>query len=130
KIGKAVSRAKTGAGRYLLSGFLVAPDGRRWTGLRQARYYLRKSDDGESCMADKDVLETAVVDQMIDDMQSDAFVKELLQMTKRAHEEQDDPTDELKAEIKRLTKENDRLSEMALEMDNPRALFRRIEANE
>lgn len=113
EIGAAVSRAKAGMSRYLLSGLLQTSDGRRWVAAGRS-YRLRSDRGARGRMVPAAALEDAVVQQIRDDFQRPAFVAEFAAAVRRHAAAGPGSLQGLDAEIARLRKQRDRAAKLAI----------------
>lgn len=125
-IGRRVSEAKSGVSDYLLTGVLVAPDGRQWTGYRQAQYKLKAGSGKRGRYVDAKPVEDAVMGQLLRDLRSRQFVRGLV---KKAQElaVAEDPAAELREEIVGINKQIDRATELAMQLEDPSPMLRKVD---
>lgn len=126
EIGRAVSQARAGIGQYLLSGLLVSPDGRYWSGHRGDKYRVKRADGFPGRTVPRSDLDQAVLGQITTDMQSSSFAKELLRLAK----ERNKPSDEsrqLQDRVKELTQKINKAVDMALAVEDAGPFLRRVD---
>lgn len=117
-IGARVSRAKSAMSDYLLTGMMFTSDGRPWTGKNDGRHYrLKPSPAGPGKLVACDMVDRAVLAQITADMQSDAFLGEMLEAS-RAAGLLTDPVKPLRERRARLEREKTRAAELALSVED------------
>ncbi len=109
---------------YLLSGLLLAPDGKAWHGDGDGGYRLA----GKGRRISQQIIETAVVGKLQADMISDAFVAELLDEARRmSTAPPDDRLKPLRTQVTAITVKIGRMAELAAESTAPRPFLEKIE---
>ncbi|HEX9812088.1 MAG TPA: recombinase family protein [Burkholderiales bacterium] len=112
---------------YLLTGLLRTPSGERWHGNGAGRYRL-KTNRVNICQSD---IETNVVRQVLDDMESADFARRLATEAKRyVARHRTDPAGDLRAQIADVTGKISRMMDFAGRMADPDPALREIEALE
>ena len=111
-VGEAVSRAKRARSGFLLTEVLEAPDGRRWEGSGK-HYRLKALGEAEGRWVPADLVDTAVLQKLREDLGAEAFLERLLD-TSQAAAPKSDPTAPIRTEIARLAKEKDKAARLAL----------------
>ncbi len=130
RVGEAISRAKSGVSDYLLTGVLVAPDGRPWIG-QKGRFYRIKAAAGErGRQISAGEVDAAVIARLRQDFGSDLFRHHLLSEAHKQAATAGDGANDHDAEIRDITKQIDRALELAMQMDEPAALLRKADALE
>ncbi len=125
KVGKAVSRAKAAGSPYLLTPLLETPEGRKWQGERR-RYYRLKAEDGmPGNMVALDDLQSAVLDQVMNDAQSPEFVHELGKEARRIAKRQD-PAQPLRRQLAEIDRKISRAGELSLQLEDPTPMIQMI----
>lgn len=118
--GQAISRAKSAASDFLLTGLLKSPDGRNWEGSKQ--YYRVKPRDGKKGrFIARDTVDRFVLDQLSTDLQSDQFLDALIANIQKTHA-QPATLDEAKPLQKRIREIDSMISramDLVLTMDDP-----------
>lgn len=107
---------------YLLTGILVAPDGRAWYGEGGGCYRA-----GKGKRVKQDTLERAVVERVTEDLVADSFVADLAREARKMSEPP--PDEQLKAlrhQIGALDARISKLTMLASEIDTPRPLLEQI----
>lgn len=125
-IGRLVSEGRSGASDYLLTGLLVAPDGRAWTGYRRRQYRLKADNGRRGRYVDMAPLDEAVTGQLLDDLRSPAFVRALTQEA-RAQSETEDPAEDLRADLAAATAQVERATSLAMELTDPSPMLRKVD---
>lgn len=126
RMGKAVSDARRSISPYLLSGVLMAPDGRRWEGWRD-RYRVKGREGLRGCYLVKSDVDEAVVGQIQADFGSEAFVEALVHEAHRAGEgRQIHPAKPLHAEVMALNAQIAKAMDLAIQLDSPAPALRKI----
>ena len=118
-LGQAISRAKSAASSFLLTGLLVTSDGKKWVGA--GTYYRLKASvaqRGRKLPAAE--VDRQVLAQITSDMRNDAFITALTEAA-RTSGASHDPATPIRAHIKRLQREKDRAATLALTTDEPAA---------
>jgi hypothetical protein len=93
------SKKRRTPANYLLTGLLKTPSGEAWYGDGD-KQYRTKPRAARSRYLDKALVESAVLDKLIEDVQSRAFVRELTLQTKRhAFAQGEDPTQPVRARL-------------------------------
>lgn len=121
-VGRAVSEAKSGNSDYLLTGLLTTPRGGQWWGSRR-RYYRHHGEPGRYVRTED--VDRAVIDQVGRDMQSDAFIAQLLKAARSQSRE--DPTEDLRAALGDVTRKIDKATDLALALADPAPAHRKID---
>jgi site-specific DNA recombinase len=112
-IGRAVARAKASQSPALLTGLLFTSEGRAWVA-HGKHYRLRPpkgAERGKLVLAEK--IDRAVMAQVEADMNSELFLKALLEAGKR-HKVASDPAAALDAKIGQLEREKAKAAQLAL----------------
>lgn len=125
-IGKRVSEAKSGASDYLLTGLLMAPDGRMWTGYMRTGYKLKAAKGQPGRYIQARPVDDAVVQQLLRDLRSPAFVQGMVAKA-RERAVLDDPAADLRQEVTSLTKQIDRAAELAMQLEDPAPMLRKVD---
>lgn len=126
KLEKGRSRQYRTGGAYLLSGLLVAPDGRKWHGNGDGYY---RAPTGKR-MAQGDI-EEAVVAQVGSDLVSDAFVGELVKEARRMSAPPPDAEIKpLRDQVNAISVKIGRMTDLAAESETPRPFLAQIETLE
>lgn len=107
--GTLISHGKRAASEAILSGLLVAPDGRYW---RSAGTHYRL-EGKPSRYVRREKIERLIVEQIRRDLSSEGFLEKLIDAARRAGGA--DRTLEIRREIAKLRKERDRAARLALE---------------
>ncbi|WP_350165993.1 recombinase family protein [Algiphilus sp.] len=125
-------RMRSTSGTYLLSGLLVTPDGKPWTGTSVQRngatyrYYRAK---GKRLPADQ--VDGAILEQVLGDMRSASFIRALTRETRRAAEQSaGDPAADLRTQLVGINEQIDKLMGMATQMTDPGPALRRADTME
>ena len=120
----ATSAGKAGASGYLLTGLLVAPDGRPWTGC-EGKYY-RFRHPGQSRRVHRELLDKAILGQLQDNMTDAEFLEGLASEARSAAK----PVDEIKR-LKRsmidINRKIDRCMELAIELTDHAPAMRKVD---
>lgn len=111
-IGRAVARAKASQSPALLTGLLVTSDGQAWVA-HGKHYRLRKAgaERGKLVLAEK--IDQAVIAQVEADMNSELFLKALLEAGKR-HKVASDPAEAIDTKVAQLEREKTKAAQLAL----------------
>lgn len=126
-LGEAVSRAKRGISKHMLTGFLAAPDGRLYEGWRD-NYRLKANGERNGRYVKKESIERAIVAQITADFQSDAFIDALLKAARDAADgAPEDPAKELRHEVVALNGQISKASDLALQLEDPAPMLRKIQ---
>src|SRR5690606_12699264 len=100
--GNRVPEAKSGASDYLLTGLLMAPDGRMWRGDMRTGDKLEAARGQPGRYIQARPVDDAVVQQPLRDLRSPAFVEGMVAKA-RERAVLDDPAAELRREVTGLT---------------------------
>jgi hypothetical protein len=112
---------------YLLTGLLKTPSGESWYGDGQ-KQYRTKPAKGRRRYLRKDVLEDAVVRRMLDDMQSQAFIRQLVTEAQRyASVQPGDQTPRLRKQLKELNQRLSRMMDFTASLKDPGPALRKID---
>lgn len=129
-MGAAIARAKRGLSNYLLTGVLVAPDGRQWIGQRNRYYRLRAENGSPGRQIIAQEIDDLVLQRLHRDFTRTEFTKQLLDAATRAAGAGPDRGDALQAEILDTDRQINRAIELAMEMRDPSPLLRKADALE
>jgi site-specific DNA recombinase len=114
-IGRAVSRAKASQSPALLTGLLQTSDGLMW--VAHGKHYRLRPPQGErGKLVPAAKIDQAVIAQVEADMNSDLFLRALLEAGKR-HKVASDPAAALDSKIAQLEKEKTKAAQLALTQD-------------
>lgn len=109
---------------YLLTGLLRAPDGAPWYGNGE-NGYRNKSHQKNVC---RDAVETAVVNQMLNDMQSSVFIDQLtVQAHEYASQHRVDPAVALRVQLGDVVKRISKFMDLAAQLADPDPALRKID---
>lgn len=125
-IGRRVSEARTGGSDYLLTGLLVAPDGRQWTGHKRTQYRLKADNGSRGRYIDAEPVEDAVKQQLLSDLRSPEFIRGLV---KKAREQAitEDPATELRADAEAVQTQINKATELAMQLEDPSPMLRKLD---
>ncbi|HNA86396.1 MAG: recombinase family protein [Rhodocyclaceae bacterium] len=113
-------------GAYLLTGFLVDTDGKKWTGSGDGAYRL-----GKGKRIAQHLIESAVIERVIADVDSDAFVNDLLREAQKIDPVRpDERLPAIQRELNDISKKIGRCANLAAETDKPRVFLDQIEVLE
>jgi len=117
---------RKGKQTYLFAGLVKSPDGTNWRG-DDGSYRLGK---GKRISAS--IFETAILNQVKEDLQGDEFAQALLDYYKSLSKAQNSVKDiqAIKTKISTIEKQIDRLADLISETDKPAPLIRKIESLE
>ena len=125
EMGKAISQAKSGRSDYLLTGLLVAPDGRPWIGNARRHYRLKGADGRYVPMT---AVDQAVTGQILADLSSPAFIDEITRETrKRAAALLKDPTTPVRTELAGVNAQINKAMSLALQLEDPAPAIRKVD---
>ncbi len=126
-IGKKVSEAKTGASNYLLTGLLKTPAGDLWIGSGNEHYRTRPGQGKKGRWLNKEKVDAAITEQILDDIVSPKFVSKVANATKKAAESLcEDPAEEFRREVESINKQISKAMDLAIKLDNPDPALRKI----
>lgn len=111
-IGRAVARAKASQSPALLTGLLVTSDGQAWIA-HGKHYRLRKAGAARGKLVLAEKIDRAVIAQVEADMNSELFLKALLESGKR-HKVASDPAEAIDAKVAQLEREKTKAAQLAL----------------
>ena len=125
-------RQRSVSGDFLLSGLVVTPSGKPWKGdstTAKGKAYRYYRAAGKRVSADD--LDEAIVGQVLSDMRSPAFVRQLAKETRRsAAGNAGDPAAEPRARLVEISAQIDTLMDHASKMKEAGAALRRADALE
>jgi len=110
EVGRSISEGKRAASEAILSGLLVAPDGRFW---RSAGKHYRL--EGERNV-NRQALEQAVLDKLQEDLTSDEFIAGMVEAAQKM--ETPDRTMPLRREMAKLRREQARAARLAVQTED------------
>lgn len=116
-IAEALRNSRAHTSGYMLSGLLFSSDGRPWVGAGK-RYRLRPADGKPGKYVGREAIEAAVIGQVRQDSQDEAFIQRLTKATREWYPETD-PGKDMDKEAQRLEKEAERAAKLALETSEP-----------
>ena len=125
-VGQAVAKAKAAGSPYLLTPLLETPEGAPWKGERHQYYRLKRSGGKRGAMVPVDHLQDAVLDQVMSDVQSPEFIRELAKEARRIAKRQD-PSQALRRQLAELDRKIQRAGELALMLEDPTAMLEKVE---
>jgi len=126
RMGKAVSDARRSISPHLLSGVLMAPDGRRWEGWRD-RYRVKGGNGLCGRYVHKASVDEAVVGQIQADFGSEGFVEALVREARQAGSvRQIAPAKGLQAEVVALNAQIAKAMDLAIALDDPAPALRKV----
>jgi hypothetical protein len=111
---------------YLLSGLLQTPDGASWHGSGDGFYRV-----GKGKRVQRERLEAAILEQVLNDLQCEKFVAELVREARRmaspppAHE-----LEPLRRRVDELSARIAKLADLAAQIETPRPFLEKIKAAE
>jgi site-specific DNA recombinase len=109
---------------YLLSGILKSPDGVPWYGNGE-NGYRNKAHQKNVC---RDAVETAVVNQVIDDMKSAKFAEQLYDQARNySTTKRDDPTAQMRKQLKDVLGKISKMMDIAAGLEEPGPALRKID---
>jgi len=112
RIGQAVSRGKQAVGSALLGGLLRTSEGQIWVS-HGTHYRLRRSGTtGPGKLLRAELIDTAVIEQVRSDCESDIYLAQLAAAVKQQYRA--GPVQDLLARIRRLEREKARAAELSL----------------
>jgi site-specific DNA recombinase len=121
------SKKRRTPANYLLTGLLKTPSGEAWYGDGD-KQYRTKPRAARGRYIDKTLVESAVLDKLIEDMQSPSFVRELTLQTKRhAGAQGEDPTQPVRARLKELNQRVSRMMDFTASLQDPGPALRKID---
>ena len=122
-LSQAVSEAKNGNSRYLLTGLLMAPDGTLWSG-HAGKYYRLKGDKGRYVPVAS--VDSAVMSQILADIRAPEFVDALVQAAKKKAPPKDDPSHDLKREMIDINRRLSRTMDLMADLADPGPAIRKV----
>ena len=126
--GRSVSMARRGISSYLLTGVLYAPDGRQWFGQRGKYYRLRAEGSGRGRQLQAERVDDLIIGKIRRDFTTDEFLDALLAAARRQASETDLPN--VQQEVEDISRQIDRLLELAADMRDPAPALRKADALE
>lgn len=121
---QAVSDGRTGNSRYLLTGLLVSPTGGKWWANART-YYRHVAPDGTSKHVRIEHVDSAVLEKISRDMQSDEFIDALVDSA-RTQAQAEDPAADLRPQLTHLNEQISRAMDTALALDDPAPAHRKV----
>ena len=122
------SKERRTAANYLLTGLLKTPQGHAWFGNGRNGYLPKKTPGCTNRKIDQQSMETAVLDQVVNDLRSPTFIKALThEAIKYREAHQSDPAESLRPELNETTKQISRMMNMAPQLDDPAPALREID---
>jgi DNA invertase Pin-like site-specific DNA recombinase len=120
-----VARARRTPANYLLTGLLKAPTGESWYGDNKIHYRIKAQKGKGRCVSLSEV-DSAVVGQIMTDLQSSDFIRAVVKETQKQIQHIEDPAENLRRELKSLTERISKAMDMAAELSNPGPALRKI----
>ncbi|MCU7845341.1 MAG: recombinase family protein [Candidatus Thiodiazotropha sp. (ex Monitilora ramsayi)] len=124
-IGAAVSKAKRGLSKYLLTGVLKSPDGRAWTAMKD-KYRLKPGNGRKGKYLPIEAIDEAVSKKVIDDMRSPRFIDALLKSAHRQEEKPEDPAKGMRKELIGLNEQISKTMDLAVQLADPAPALRKV----
>ena len=122
------SRSRRTPASYLLTGLLKTPNGHPWHGDGENRYATTAKSDKKNRKVFQHKLEKAVVDQIMKDLLSPAFVKKLTHEALKYREaHRVDPAQLHRTDFRDLEARISRMIEMATGLENPAPAIREVD---
>ena len=133
--GTRVRAGRSGQSRYLLTGVLLAPDGRRWTGETDKRghpsYRLKRQGDQPGRNIPCGDLDSMIIATIREDLADPARIRTMLQDVARTQsKQQEDPVAELRERLASINRQIDRLVDLAIAADDPAPYHRKTQTLE
>lgn len=125
----ATSRGRASVSPYALSGMIETPAGIVWEVNKRVHYNAPRAD-GRRRYLPIELVDRAVIDQVISAICSDALAKALLEQTRQQSPDHAAEIKRLQKEIAALAVKIDRAAGLALELEDPAPYQRKIEALE
>jgi site-specific DNA recombinase len=123
-----MAKARRTPATYLLTGVLKTPANDSWYGDSRRFYRTKPSKGGKHRRVDLISLENAVVNQLVQDLNSTAFVKRLMEEArKQTNDAQSDRAQPLRVEADNLSTQISRAMDIALQMSDPAPALRKVE---
>ena len=122
------SRSRRTPASYLLTGILKTPNGDPWHGDGEQRYAVKAKSATRKRKVSQERLEQAVLDQVMRDLISPKFIKQLtLEAMKYREAHQVDPAQNQRADAAELEKRISKMMEMASTLENPAPALREVD---
>jgi hypothetical protein len=122
------SRSRRTPANYLLTGILKTPKGDPWHGNGGSRYATTAKSTTENRKVCQHRLEKAVLDQVMKDLLSPDFVKQLTREAMKYREaHQADPAQNQRTNVVELEARISKMMEMASNLENPAPALREVD---
>ncbi len=126
------SKGRRTAANYLLTGILKTPQGNPWFGDGRNGYIPKGgAEAGQNRKANRQVLEQAVLNQIMTDLHSTTFIKALTREAIKYREiHREDPAKDLRIEVKEIETRIAKMMELGAQMENPAPALREVDTLE
>ena len=124
-----MSTAKRCMSSYMLSGLLVTPDGRTWSG-EEGKYYRIPREGRRGLYVSAEDMEKAVLDQLLGDMSSDRFIDSVVQWARNSAAIRVSPLADIRRRLTEISAQIDRAMDLSLKLTSPAPALRKVDALE